>query len=46
MLEEDWRQALQDHQEQANTIFSLRKDLRQGEALRARVCSEAGGHWA
>uniref|UniRef100_A0A8C9NXA0 Caspase recruitment domain family member 9 n=1 Tax=Spermophilus dauricus TaxID=99837 RepID=A0A8C9NXA0_SPEDA len=37
VLEEDWRQALRDHQEQANTIFSLRKDLRQGEALRNRV---------
>lgn len=39
VLEEDWRQALRDHQEQASTIFSLRKDLRQAEALRARVCS-------
>lgn len=37
VLEEDWRQALRDHQEQANVIFALRKDLRQGEALRARV---------
>lgn len=43
MLEEDWRQALRDHQEQANTIFALRKDLRQGEALRARVRRGAGG---
>ncbi|XP_008047402.1 caspase recruitment domain-containing protein 9 [Carlito syrichta] len=40
VLEEDWRQALQDHQEQANTIFSLRKDLRQGEALRIRCMEE------
>lgn len=39
VLEEDWRQALQDHQEQTTTIFTLRKDLRQSEALRAR-CSE------
>lgn len=37
VLEEDWRQALKEHQEQANTIFSLRKDLRQAEALRIRV---------
>ena len=37
VLEEDWRQALRDHQEQATTIFTLRKDLRQSEALRARV---------
>lgn len=37
VLEEDWRQALQEHQEQASTIFSLRKDLRQAETLRARV---------
>ncbi|XP_039714979.1 caspase recruitment domain-containing protein 9 [Pteropus medius] len=40
VLEEDWRQALRDHQEQANTIFALRKDLRQGEALRARCMEE------
>ncbi|XP_064435152.1 caspase recruitment domain-containing protein 9 isoform X2 [Mirounga angustirostris] len=40
VLEEDWRQALRDHQEQANTILSLRKDLRQGEALRARCMEE------
>ncbi|XP_073746200.1 caspase recruitment domain-containing protein 9 isoform X3 [Callorhinus ursinus] len=40
VLEEDWRQALQEHQEQANTILSLRKDLRQGEALRARCVEE------
>lgn len=37
VLEEDWRQALRDHQEQAATIFTLRKDLRQAEALRTRV---------
>lgn len=37
VLEEDWRQALRDHQEQATTIFTLRKDLRQAEALRTRV---------
>nr|XP_045230100.1 caspase recruitment domain-containing protein 9 isoform X3 [Macaca fascicularis] len=40
VLEEDWRQALRDHQEQANTIFSLRKDLRQGEARRLRCMEE------
>ncbi|XP_046509994.1 caspase recruitment domain-containing protein 9 isoform X2 [Equus quagga] len=40
VLEEDWRQALRDHQEQASTIFSLRKDLRQAEALRARCMEE------
>ncbi|KAF5923758.1 hypothetical protein HPG69_010802 [Diceros bicornis minor] len=40
VLEEDWRQALQDHQEQASTIFSLRKDLRQAEALRTRCMEE------
>lgn len=37
VLEEDWRQALREQQEKANTILSLRKDLRQGEALRTRV---------
>ncbi|XP_051022551.1 caspase recruitment domain-containing protein 9 isoform X2 [Acomys russatus] len=37
VLEEDWRQALREHQEQASTIFSLRKDLRQAEALRTRA---------
>ncbi|KAK2120678.1 Caspase recruitment domain-containing protein 9 [Saguinus oedipus] len=40
VLEEDWRQALRDHQEQASTIFSLRKDLRQGEARHARFVEE------
>ncbi|KAM8802421.1 caspase recruitment domain-containing protein 9 isoform 2-T2 [Rhynchonycteris naso] len=40
VLEEDWRQALQDHQEQASTIFALRKDLRQAEALHARCTEE------
>lgn len=35
--EEDWHQALRAQKEQASTIFSLRKDLRVGEALRARV---------
>uniref|UniRef100_A0A2K5C326 Caspase recruitment domain family member 9 n=1 Tax=Aotus nancymaae TaxID=37293 RepID=A0A2K5C326_AOTNA len=40
VLEEDWRQALRDHQEQASTIFSLRKDLRQGEARHARCMEE------
>ncbi|XP_037652934.1 caspase recruitment domain-containing protein 9 isoform X2 [Choloepus didactylus] len=40
VLEEDWRQALRDHQEQAGTILSLRKDLRLGEALRARCLEE------
>ncbi|XP_037350290.1 caspase recruitment domain-containing protein 9 [Talpa occidentalis] len=38
--EEDWRQALRDHQAQVSTIFSLRKDLRQAEALRARCLEE------
>lgn len=45
VLEEDWRQALRDQQEQANTIFSLRKDLRRGEALRARVHDQDGCTW-
>ncbi|XP_074218640.1 caspase recruitment domain-containing protein 9 isoform X1 [Camelus bactrianus] len=40
VLEEDWRQALRDHQEQTSAIFSLRKDLRQAEALRARCMEE------
>ncbi|KAM5261642.1 caspase recruitment domain-containing protein 9 isoform 1-T5 [Hipposideros larvatus] len=40
VLEKDWRQALRDQQEQANTIFALRKDLRRGEALRARCTEE------
>ncbi|XP_010350482.1 caspase recruitment domain-containing protein 9 [Saimiri boliviensis] len=40
VLEEDWRQALRGHQEQASTIFSLRKDLRQGEARHARCMEE------
>ncbi|XP_027622083.1 caspase recruitment domain-containing protein 9 [Tupaia chinensis] len=40
VLEEDWRQALREHQEQASTIFSLRKDLRQAEALRTRCVEE------
>ncbi|KAF6327026.1 caspase recruitment domain family member 9 [Rhinolophus ferrumequinum] len=40
VLEEDWRQALRDQQEQTNTIFSLRKDLRRGEALHARCMEE------
>lgn len=42
VLEEDWRQALKEHQEQASTIFSLRKDLRQAETLRARVRGQGG----
>lgn len=37
VLEEDWRQAQRDLQEQTRTVFSLRKDLRQAEAQRARV---------
>ena len=37
VLEEDWRQAQRGLQEQTAAIFSLRKDLRQAEALRARV---------
>ncbi|XP_058528823.1 caspase recruitment domain-containing protein 9 [Ochotona princeps] len=40
VLEQDWRQALRDHQEQASTILALRKDLRQGEALRIREKEE------
>uniref|UniRef100_A0A667I8E8 Caspase recruitment domain family member 9 n=1 Tax=Lynx canadensis TaxID=61383 RepID=A0A667I8E8_LYNCA len=40
VLEADWRQALREHQEKADTILSLRKDLRQGEALRARCLEE------
>ncbi|XP_058158714.1 caspase recruitment domain-containing protein 9 isoform X2 [Dasypus novemcinctus] len=40
VLEEDWRRALREHQEQASAIFSLRKDLRLGEALRARCLEE------
>lgn len=40
VLEQDWRQALRDHQEQANTILALRKDLRQGQALRTRCVEE------
>lgn len=42
VLEGDWRQALRDHQEQADTILSLRKALRRGEALHARVCGRLG----
>lgn len=42
MLEDDWRQALREHQEQASTIFSLRKDLRQAETLRTRVRDQGG----
>ncbi|XP_036272784.1 caspase recruitment domain-containing protein 9 isoform X1 [Pipistrellus kuhlii] len=40
VLEEDWRQALREHQEQASALFALRKDLRQAEALRARCMEE------
>ncbi|XP_077004912.1 caspase recruitment domain-containing protein 9 isoform X3 [Tamandua tetradactyla] len=40
VLEEDWRQALREHQKQASTILSLRKDLRLAEALRARCLEE------
>ncbi|KAM9642635.1 caspase recruitment domain-containing protein 9 isoform 1-T2 [Trichechus inunguis] len=40
LLEEDWRQALRHQQEQASTIFSLRKDLRQAEAQRTRCVEE------
>ena len=35
--EEDWQRVQRDLQQQAATIFSLRKDLRQAEALRTRV---------
>ncbi|XP_028353582.1 caspase recruitment domain-containing protein 9 isoform X2 [Physeter macrocephalus] len=40
VLEEDWRQAQRDLQERTATVFSLRKDLRQAEALRARCTEE------
>nr|XP_004654134.1 caspase recruitment domain-containing protein 9 [Jaculus jaculus] len=40
VLEKDWRQALRENQEQVNTIFSLRKDLRQAETLRTRCTEE------
>ncbi|XP_072489057.1 caspase recruitment domain-containing protein 9 isoform X2 [Notamacropus eugenii] len=40
ILEEDWRQALKDHQEKENTIFHLRKELRQTEALRNKSIEE------
>ncbi|XP_061056857.1 caspase recruitment domain-containing protein 9 isoform X1 [Eubalaena glacialis] len=40
VLEEDWRQAQRGLQEQTAAIFSLRKDLRQAEALRARCTEE------
>lgn len=39
--EEDWQRVQRDLQQQAATIFSLRKDLRQAEALRTRVGSGA-----
>lgn len=38
--EEDWQRVQQDLQQQAATIFSLRKDLRQAEALRTRSAEE------
>ncbi|KAB0381271.1 hypothetical protein FD755_009055 [Muntiacus reevesi] len=38
--EEDWQRAQRDLQQQAATIFSLRKDLRQAEALRTRSAEE------
>ncbi|XP_044519870.1 caspase recruitment domain-containing protein 9 isoform X2 [Gracilinanus agilis] len=40
VLEEDWREALKDHQEKENTIFHLRKELRQAEALRNKSIEE------
>ncbi|XP_077609110.1 caspase recruitment domain-containing protein 9 [Crocuta crocuta] len=40
VLEEDWRQALREQQEKASAILSLRKNLRQGEALRTRCMEE------
>ena len=46
VLEEDWRQAQRDLQEQTRTVFSLRKDLRQAEAQRARVRGPRWGRWA
>lgn len=46
VLEEDWRQALREHQEQASAIFALRKDLRQAEALRTRVRGPGHGQGA
>lgn len=39
--EEDWQRVQRDLHQQAATIFSLRKDLRQAEALRTRVGSGA-----
>ncbi|XP_059957974.1 caspase recruitment domain-containing protein 9 isoform X1 [Mesoplodon densirostris] len=38
--EEDWRQAQRDLQARTAAVFSLRKDLRQAEALRARCTEE------
>uniref|UniRef100_A0A8C2S216 CARD domain-containing protein n=1 Tax=Capra hircus TaxID=9925 RepID=A0A8C2S216_CAPHI len=38
--EEDWQRAQRDLQQQAATIFSLRRDLRQAEALRTRSAEE------
>ncbi|XP_043772343.1 caspase recruitment domain-containing protein 9 isoform X2 [Cervus elaphus] len=38
--EGDWQRAQRDLQQQAATIFSLRKDLRQAEALRTRSAEE------
>ncbi|MXQ94826.1 hypothetical protein E5288_WYG008273 [Bos mutus] len=38
--EEDWQRVQRDLQQQAATIFSLRKDLRQAEALRTRSAEE------
>ncbi|XP_036757411.2 caspase recruitment domain-containing protein 9 isoform X2 [Manis pentadactyla] len=40
VLDEDWQQALRDNQERASTIFSLRKELRRGEAQRIRCMEE------
>lgn len=46
VLEEDWQQALRDNQERASTIFSLRKELRRGEAQRIRVLGPNQAGWA
>lgn len=46
MPEGDWQRAQRDLQQQAATIFSLRKDLRQAEALRTRVGGGGAQPWA
>ncbi|KAK2506966.1 hypothetical protein MC885_006561, partial [Smutsia gigantea] len=46
VLEEDWRQVLRDNQERASAVFSLRKELRRGEAQRIRVLGPSPVGWA